>query len=145
MSAKSLVSTRRDLLVTSAAAGAAALIAAPGSAHVARAQAPGIKRTDLQRHDLSIPGRELIQVLVDIAPGVTAPRHTHPGEEIVNVVEGTLEYALDGRPPLILKAGDVLFIPHSTSHAVRNVGTGNATELATYIVETGKPLLTLVE
>src|ERR1700748_2289803 len=29
---------------------------------------PGLTRTDLQRHDLSIPGRELIQNRVDIAP-----------------------------------------------------------------------------
>ena len=59
------------------------------------------------------------------------------------VVEGTLEYALDGRPPATLNAGDVLFIPAETPHAVRNVGTTRATELGTYIVEKGKPLLVL--
>ncbi|MGB7922797.1 MAG: hypothetical protein WCF57_06080 [Pyrinomonadaceae bacterium] len=42
------------------------LIVAIGLAlHVARAQQPGIKRTDLQRHDLSVPGREVVQVRVD--------------------------------------------------------------------------------
>ena len=46
----------------------------------------GVKRTDLQQHDLSIPGREVIQVRVDIAPGVVAPKHTHPGEEIIYVL-----------------------------------------------------------
>jgi hypothetical protein len=30
-------------------------------------------------------------------------------------------------------------------HAVKNVGNGEAAELATYIVEKGKPLLPLVE
>src|SRR5206468_5856653 len=79
----------------------AALIAASGLAlHVARAQQPGIKRTDLQRHDLSTPGREAIQTIVAIAPGVTAPRHSHPGEEIIYVLEGLLEYQLDGQPPV---------------------------------------------
>jgi quercetin dioxygenase-like cupin family protein len=112
---------------------------------VAPAQAPGIKRTDLSRNDLSVSGREAIQVLVGFPPGVAFPNHTHPGEEIVYVVEGALEYALEGRPPVTLKAGDVLFIPTGTAHAVKNVGTGNAAELATYIVEKGKPLLTLVE
>jgi quercetin dioxygenase-like cupin family protein len=111
--------------------------------HVALAQAPGIKRTDLMREDLSAPGREVIQVLVEIAPGVTAPRHSHPGEELVYVAEGVLEYQLDGRPPVTLRAGEVLFIPHGTPHAVRNVGSGNAAELATYIVEKGKALLVL--
>jgi mannose-6-phosphate isomerase-like protein (cupin superfamily) len=44
-----------------------------------------------------------------------------------------------------LTAGDVLFIPAGTIHAARNVGPGRAAELATYIVEKGKPLLTVVE
>jgi quercetin dioxygenase-like cupin family protein len=74
---------------------------------------------------------------------VVAPRHSHPGEELVYVVEGLLEYTLDGRPPVTLKAGEVLFIPHGTPHTVKNVGSGNAAELATYIVEKGKPLVEL--
>ena len=93
-----------------------ALIAASALAlHAALAQQPGIKRTDLQRHDLSVPGREVIQVLVEFAPGVSFPRHSHPGEEIVYVVEGSLEYQLDGKPPVTLKAGEVLFIPDGAS------------------------------
>src|SRR5947209_19500628 len=91
----------------------------------------GVKRTDLQQHDLSIPGREAIQVRVDIAPGVLAPKHKHFGEEIIYVLEGTLEYQLEDKPPLTLKAGDVLFIPYGVVHSARNVGTVNAAELAT--------------
>jgi quercetin dioxygenase-like cupin family protein len=104
-------------------------------------QPPGIKRTDLMRNDLSAPEREVIQVLVEFAPGVAFPNHSHPGEELVYVVEGLLEYALEGRPPVTLKAGDVLFIPAGVPHAVKNVGSGNAAEIATYIVEKGKQLL----
>ena len=48
--------------------------------HATSAQQSGTKRTDLQRHDLSAPGRELIQVRVDFEPGYVAPMHTHPGE-----------------------------------------------------------------
>ena len=121
---------------------AAALIVSLG-ADPAPAQQPGIKRTDLQRHDLSIPGREVNQVLVEFAPGVVAPNHSHPGEEMVYVVEGSLEYKLEGKPPVTLKAGEVLFIPYGTVHEVKNVGTTPAAELATYVVEKGKPLLTL--
>jgi quercetin dioxygenase-like cupin family protein len=58
-------------------------------AQQAKAQAPGITRTDLQQHDLSVPGREVVQVRVAFAPGVVAPRHNHPGEEIVYEVEGS--------------------------------------------------------
>jgi quercetin dioxygenase-like cupin family protein len=110
--------------------------------HDTRAQ-QGVKRTDLQQHDLSIPGREVVQVRVDIAPGVLAPDHSHPGEEIIYVIEGTLEYRLEGKPPMTLKAGEVLFIPVGAVHSARNVGSVNAAELATYIVEKGKPLVTL--
>jgi quercetin dioxygenase-like cupin family protein len=113
--------------------------------HVARAQQPGVKRTDLQRHDLSVPGREAIQVRVDIDPGVAFPRHRHPGEEIIYVLEGTFEYEVEGKPTVTLKAGDVLFIPAGTIHAAKNVGSGNAAELATYVVEKGKPLVELVK
>jgi quercetin dioxygenase-like cupin family protein len=121
---------------------AAVLIVGGGLAlHVAAAQQPGLNRLDLQRHDLSVPGREVVQVLVEFAPGVVAARHSHPGEEIVYVVEGSLEYRLDGRPPVTLRVGDTLFIPAGGIHAVKNVGPGNGAELATYIVEKGKPLL----
>jgi quercetin dioxygenase-like cupin family protein len=125
---------------------ALALMIASGLApHVALAQQPGVKRTDLQRHDLGVPGREAIQVRVEIAPGVAFPKHTHPGEEIIYVLEGSLEYEVEGKPPVTLKAGDVLFIPAGTIHAAKNVGSTNAAELATYVVEKGKPLLTLVK
>jgi quercetin dioxygenase-like cupin family protein len=124
----------------------AVLIVGTGLApHVAPAQQPGTKRTDLMRHDLSAPGREVIQVLVEFAPGMVAPRHSHPGEEIVYIVEGLLEYQLDGKPPVTLKAGEVLFIPAGGIHAVKNVGSGNGAELATYIVEKAKPLFTVVK
>src|SRR4029078_8451344 len=122
----------------------AAVIIAAGvlALHAAQAQ-QGIKRTDLQQHDLSAPGREVIQVRVDFAPGVAFPPHSHPGEEIVYVIEGLLEYQVDGKPPVTLKAGEVLFVPAGTVHAAKNGGSGNAAELATYIVEKGKPLVVL--
>jgi Cupin domain len=71
-----------------------------------QALSEGIARTDLQQRDLSVEGRELVQARVDIGSGVTAPRHSHPGEEIVYVIEGTLEYEIEGEPPVTLKAGE---------------------------------------
>jgi quercetin dioxygenase-like cupin family protein len=111
---------------------------------VGAAQAPpGITRTDLQREDLATPGREAIQVLVEFAPGASFPEHSHPGEELVYVTEGSLEYAIVDRTPVTLEAGEVLFIPAGAVHAVRNVGSVKSAELATYIVEKGKPPLVL--
>ncbi len=111
---------------------------------VAQAQ-PGVTRTELQRQDLSVGGREAIQVRVDLAPGVAFPSHSHPGEEIAYVLSGSLEYQFAGKPPVTLKAGESLFIPAGTVHSAKNVGTTSASELATYIVEKDKPLLTLVK
>ena len=83
----------------------AALVATAGLAvHVVQAQQVGSRRIDLQRHDLSVTGREVIQTIVELAPGTTAPKHTHPGEEIIYVLEGTWEYTVEGKPPVILKA-----------------------------------------
>ena len=109
------------------------------------AQQPGTRRTDLQRHDLSAPGREVVQVRVDFDPGYVSPKHTHPGEEIIYVLEGTLEYQTEGKAPATLNAGDVLLIPAGAIHAAKNVGSSNGAELATYVVEKGKPLITLVK
>jgi quercetin dioxygenase-like cupin family protein len=72
-------------------------------------------------------------------------RHWHPGEEIIYVLEGSLEYEVEGKPPTTLRAGDVLFIPARTIHAAKNVGRGNGAELATYVVEKGKPFLVVAE
>ena len=121
-----------------------ALIVGCGLApQLAQAQQPGIQRTELQRHDLSVPGREVVQVRVEFEPGVAFPRHHHPGEEIVNVLTGSLEYQVDGKAPVTLEAGDVLFIPAGTVHTARNVGRVSGSELATYIVQKGKPLVVL--
>ena len=122
----------------------AMLIVGSGLAlHMARAQS-GTKRTDLQRHDLSAPGREVIQVRVDFDPGYVAPMHTHPGEEIIYVIEGTLEYEIGGKKSRV-KAGDVLFVQAGTPHTATNIGSDNGAELATYVVEKDKPLITLVK
>jgi len=108
-------------------------------------QPPGITRTDLQQHDLSAPGREVIQNRVEVSPEAPLFKHFHPGEEIIYVLEGTLEYQIEGDPPKTVKAGEALMVPAEAVHAVRNVGDGDAAELATYVVEKGKPLITLVE
>lgn len=125
---------------------AAILILASGLApQTAWTQPPQVTRTDLQRHDLSVPGREVVQVRVDLAPGAAFGKHRHPGEEIAYVIEGELEYEVEGRAPVTLKAGEVLFIPAGTAHAAKNVGRENGAELATYLVEKGKPLVVMVK
>lgn len=141
----------KTLLAGAMVIGALAMQGTLGNAQGGQAGGPvalkssGITRTELQRHDLSIEGREMVYVRIDFAPGTYFGNHTHFGEEIIYVIEGLLEYAVEGKPPVTLKAGEVLFIPAGTIHSAKNVGTVNAAELATYIVEKGKPIVTLVE
>jgi quercetin dioxygenase-like cupin family protein len=113
--------------------------------HVAGAQQPGIRRAELQRHDLSTPGREVIQVRVELDPGVTFGRHRHPGEEIIYVLAGSWKYHVEGGLPRTLRAGEVLFIPAGVIHSARNVGSDVGAELATYLVAKGKPILEMVK
>jgi quercetin dioxygenase-like cupin family protein len=108
-------------------------------------RAQGLKRTDIQEHDLSVPGRQVIQNRVDISPDAPLFRHKHPGEEVIYVLEGSLQYDIDGQPPTRVSAGEGLMVPAETVHTVKNIGTGNAAELATYIVEEGKPFLVAVD
>ncbi|WP_368563305.1 cupin domain-containing protein [Pseudoxanthomonas sp. UTMC 1351] len=107
----------------------------------ANAQSSGIGRHEALRHDLDVPGREVVQVRVDFAPGAAFGMHTHPGVEVAYVLEGTVEYSFEDKPPVTLKAGESLYLPAGTPHAARNPGQGPAAELATYLVEKGKPIV----
>ena len=124
--------------------GAATLIAATATLSLAQPRPAGTARADLQRHDLSIPGREVLQVLVSFEPGSSFPRHKHPGEEIIYVTKGTLEYEVAGTW-VTVQAGEVLFVPDGVVHAARNRGKEPAAELATYVLEKGKPLTEFVK
>ena len=117
----------------------AALVAVAGIGTLA-AQQPGFTRKLVQDQNLSIPDRHAVQALAEFVPGGAAGRHTHPGEELGYVVEGTLELLIDGQPPRTVKAGESFFVPAGMVHDGRNVGTGPAKVLATYIVEKGKPV-----
>lgn len=108
-----------------------------------QAQQSGITRTDLQRHNLSTPGKEAVQARIDFQPNTAFGFHNHPGEEIIYVLEGSLEYQIEGQPPVTLKKGEVLFIPAGVYHTAKNKGTVKASELATYVVEKGKKLVNL--
>ncbi|MUV15273.1 cupin domain-containing protein [Noviluteimonas gilva] len=121
---------------------ALSLVALLGGTMLAHAQQSGISRKDLLQENLSAPGRQVVQVSVGFAPGASAARHSHPGEEVAYVLEGRIEYHIDGKPPDVLMPGDTVFIPAGVVHSARNLDENTrSTELATYIVERGKPLV----
>ena len=106
------------------------------------AQAPAFKRTVLQQSDISVPGREVVSAVAEFEPRATPGPHTHFGEEIGYVLEGTFLIEQAGKAPVTLQAGGSFLIPAGTVHNATNTGTGKARILATYVVEKGKPLAT---
>lgn len=121
---------------------AAALITGTAFALQAQAQQNSqLQRTDLVQNDISVPGHEIVQARVDFAPGAVSIKHSHPGEEVAFVLKGSIEYQLEGRSPVTLKTGQSLFIPAGTAHIAKNVGDGDASELATYVVKADVPLV----
>jgi quercetin dioxygenase-like cupin family protein len=106
---------------------------------VSRAQ-DGVKRTDLQTHDLSIPGHEVVQQMVELQPGTVVSTHTHPGEEVTVVLDGELKLDVKGKPSATLKAGQAFTVPSGVVHGAASTGRVPAKLLVTYIVEKGKPI-----
>ena len=106
------------------------------------AQNPGIQRTILQRKDISVPNREAVIARVEIAPGASAGRHTHPGEEISYILDGEADILIEGQPPLKVKAGDSFVIPSGAKHDAHNTGSVPMHLVGIYLVEKGKPLAT---
>ena len=118
---------------------------AGGGFVAAHAQQAGIKRTLLLKQDLSVEGREVVMGTAELAPGASAGKHTHPGEEVGYVLEGNSVLEVDGKPPLHLKPGDTYAIAAGVPHDAKNEGSANAKLMAVWIVEKGKPLATPVK
>ena len=106
------------------------------------AQNPGVQRTIVQRKDISYAGHEAVIAHVTIAPGASAGRHTHPGEEISYVIDGEGELLIDGKPARKIKTGDGFIVPAGAIHDAHNTGSKPLVLAAVYYVEKGKPLAT---
>jgi quercetin dioxygenase-like cupin family protein len=116
------------------------------AAVASNAQTPAFTRTPVQQQDLpSLPGREVVVARVEFVPGGAIGKHTHPGEEIGYVVEGSLELLVEGQPAKTVKAGEGFVVPAGTVHEGKAVGSGKAVVLATYVIEKGKPVATMVK
>jgi quercetin dioxygenase-like cupin family protein len=58
----------------------------------------------------------------DVAPGGHTPRHSHPYEHEIYVLEGAGE-VIEGDQARPLKAGDVVYVAPDDVHQFRNTGT----------------------
>ena len=103
---------------------------------------PAAKWTELQRRDIPGTGREGVTTVIEIPPGVSSARHSHPGEDFGYVIEGTIVLYVDGNPPITVRAGEVFFTGRGHIHNARNIGTTTARAVDTYIIDKGKPGIT---
>jgi quercetin dioxygenase-like cupin family protein len=131
--------------LTLAASLTVAVLAGTWGMQTLNAQQPGFTRVELQDKDLTAAGRHVVQARADFNPGGEVGKHTHPGEEVSYVLEGTLHLEVAGQPAKTLKAGEGFFIPAGVVHSAKNVDKGPTKVLATYIVEKGKPVATPVK
>jgi quercetin dioxygenase-like cupin family protein len=111
------------------------------------AQAPPVKRTELQRVDvMEMEGREGVMYIAEFAPGGVAPRHFHPGPEYLYILEGTLVLEPDGHSPVTLKKGESGHQHAKGVHSAHNPSQSEQTRVLVFLIsEKGEPLATLVE
>ena len=99
-----------------------------------------IKRTVLEKKDLSIPGREGLLEWVDLTPGAREAKHTHPGDLFAYLQEGTLTLNREGTPTVTLHPGEVFFVPAEKVHWAECAGKTPCKLVTTLVVEKGKPV-----
>jgi quercetin dioxygenase-like cupin family protein len=80
-------------------------------------------------------------MLIEIPADVSTARHSHPGDDFGYVVEGTILLQVDGNPPLKVKAGETFFTARGHVHNARNIGSGTARVVDTYIIDAGQPVV----
>ncbi|HXV25812.1 MAG TPA: cupin domain-containing protein [Alphaproteobacteria bacterium] len=114
---------------------------------ISLAQDSPVTRTELQRVPIAeMPGREGVLYKAVIAPGGVAAKHSHPGDEFVYVVSGTLVVEPESGGPVTLKAGDSFHQAKGKPHSAHNASTTEPAEAIVFILsEVGQPLASAVE
>ncbi|KVG64847.1 cupin domain-containing protein [Burkholderia pseudomultivorans] len=94
----------------------------------------------------NLPGKSLVAVEVDYAPGGASPPHTHARSAFIYayVVSGAIESQVDDGPKRVYHAGESFFETPGAFHRVsRNASrTEPAKLLAVFVVDTGDNALT---
>ena len=109
------------------------------------ALAASLKRTEIQRHESSIPGRIIVQVRTEIPVGVASGWHTHPGEEVGYIVQGSVQMEIKDQPTLVLNTGSGFLIPPGVPHNALDLGPDVGQMLSTYIVDPAEPLASFTD
>ena len=124
--------------------GTAVAIAVIGVLAVVAAQQTGFRRTLLQQEDLAIPEHEAVTAMAELDPGASSGQHTHSGDEIGYVLDGTLTLEQDGKPTMALSAGEAFLIPAGMVHNAVNTSAATVSVLVTYVAPKGQTPTTAV-
>ena len=118
----------------------ALILALPKDATSQTTAAPAFTSRAIQISPISgDDSKQMVLMAVSIQPGASVPVHTHPGDCIGSVVEGTVELLVAGRDPRRLGPGDSYANLRGTVHWFRNVGDQPARLLNTLVVDKGAP------
>ena len=96
--------------------GAPESVLRPATSHEVIETAPGVELRAVVGHSLSL-------AYVTLEPGAVAPIHRHAHEQIGFVIEGEMEFDIDGRR-LVVRVGDGYVIPPDVPHGARAGAAG---------------------
>jgi quercetin dioxygenase-like cupin family protein len=94
-----------------------------------------------------LPGREVRISILDREPGASTAQHRHPGHHTFGyVIEGMVEFAINGQPSVVLKAGDTFYEPPNAIHTTsRNPSTDKRAKVLVFMVADQKNPSTVFE
>ncbi|MEH2506954.1 MULTISPECIES: cupin domain-containing protein [unclassified Bradyrhizobium] len=112
---------------------------------ISSAHAQGITRDELKRADLTGKDMDVIVTIVTVPPGENLPKHIHPGEEVVYVLDGAMLELSDGSQRQF-PAGAATINVRNVPHAGFKVAGDKALKMLTvHIVDKGKPVTEVVK
>jgi quercetin dioxygenase-like cupin family protein len=112
----------------------------------AMAQPP--KVTSLMSKDLpETPGKEVLMITVEHAPGGSSPSHRHNAHAVVYVLEGSVVMQLKGGQQVTLTEGQTFYEGPNDVHTVdRNASSTKPAKFLVFIIKTkGAPALVPAE
>jgi quercetin dioxygenase-like cupin family protein len=121
--------------LTTVAGGASSASIPPGPKVVAQGKIPSVT--------MSVPF-DVVDYVLDAAPGAATPLHIHSGPVINVVVEGQFLRRANGEEQTFGKGQSWIDLP-SEAHQVMNVTAANARDCAGFLQPVGKPLTTLIQ
>ena len=128
--------------IVAVSAATALLLIVGADAQPAPAPKPIQRHVFLSHVPLSgVPGKTTTMLSIEWPPNASSGRHYHAGDEYGLVTEGVLQitYA-NGKPSLIVKAGEAYHNAAGVVHETRNVGSGVSYSISVLVIDRGKPL-----